>query len=157
MAGTAVSSDDGWSARTQRGDDGLGEPVDRFVLVAGVVGVAAGEVPGHGDHPGESEPGQVGHGRGRGRPQRGGGGGEPGGIATGGIQRGVHFMRNALAHAGKTQRRMVSAAIGTVFVQDTPEAAKTQWRSVADQLRAKFPKLSALMDMDLYPAMKQKR
>jgi transposase-like protein len=30
----------------------------------------------------------------------------------------VHFMRNALAHAGKTQRRMVSAAIGTVFVQD---------------------------------------
>ena len=58
----------------------------------------------------------------------------------------VHFMRNALAHAGKTQRRMVSAAIGTVFVQDTPEAAKTQWRSVADQLRAKFPKLSALMD-----------
>jgi IS5 family transposase len=26
-------------------------------------------------------------------------------------------MRNALAHAGKTQRRMVSAAIGTVFVQ----------------------------------------
>ncbi len=31
----------------------------------------------------------------------------------------VHFMRNALAHAGKTQRRMVSAAIGTVFVQDS--------------------------------------
>ena len=58
----------------------------------------------------------------------------------------VHFMRNALAHAGKTQRRMVSAAIGTVFVQDNAEAAKTQWRSVADQLRAKFPKLSALMD-----------
>src|SRR5438105_11565463 len=31
----------------------------------------------------------------------------------------VHFMRNALAHAGKTQRRMVSAAIGTVFVQES--------------------------------------
>jgi putative transposase len=58
----------------------------------------------------------------------------------------VHFMRNALAYAGKTQRRMVSAAIGTVFVQETAEAAKTQWRSVADQLRDKFPKLSALMD-----------
>ena len=57
----------------------------------------------------------------------------------------VHFMRNALAHAGKTQRRMVSAAIGTVFVQDTAEAAKTQWRSVADQLQGKFPKLSVLM------------
>lgn len=55
-------------------------------------------------------------------------------------------MRNALAHAGKTQRRMVSAAIGTVFVQDTPDAARAQWRSVADQLRIKFPKLGALMD-----------
>jgi hypothetical protein len=32
----------------------------------------------------------------------------------------VHFMRNALAHAGKTQRRMVSAAIGTVFVRSPP-------------------------------------
>jgi putative transposase len=55
-------------------------------------------------------------------------------------------MRNALAHAGKTQRRMVSAAIGTVFVQDSADAARTQWRSVADQLRGKFPKLGALMD-----------
>jgi putative transposase len=58
----------------------------------------------------------------------------------------VHFMRNALAHAGKTQRRMVSAAIGTVFVQDSAEAARAQWRSVADQLRGKFPKLGVLMD-----------
>jgi len=58
----------------------------------------------------------------------------------------VHFMRNALAHAGKTQRRMVSAAIGTVFVQDSADAARTQWRSVADQLRGKFPKLGILMD-----------
>ncbi len=48
----------------------------------------------------------------------------------------VHFMRNALAQAGKSQLHMVSAAIGTVFVQDTPEAAKTLWRSVAGQLRA---------------------
>ena len=39
----------------------------------------------------------------------------------------VHFMRNALAHAGKTQRRMVSAAFGTVFVQDSPEAARAHW------------------------------
>src|SRR3954451_11686618 len=58
----------------------------------------------------------------------------------------VHFMRNALAHAGKTQRRMVSAAIGTVFVQDSPEAAKKQWRSVADQFREKMPKLAACLD-----------
>jgi len=58
----------------------------------------------------------------------------------------VHFMRNALAFANKTQRRMVSAAIGTVFVQDTPETAKTQWRSVADQFRDKMPKLATCMD-----------
>jgi len=58
----------------------------------------------------------------------------------------VHFMRNALAYANKTQRRMVSAAIGTVFVQETAEAAKTQWRSVADQFREKLPKLSTMMD-----------
>lgn len=58
----------------------------------------------------------------------------------------VHFMRNALAYANKTQRRMVSAAIGTVFVQETPEAARTQWRSVADQFREKLPKLAACLD-----------
>jgi putative transposase len=58
----------------------------------------------------------------------------------------VHFMRNALAHAGKTQRRMVSAAIATAFAQETSEAAHLQWRSVADQMREKLPKLAALMD-----------
>ena len=36
----------------------------------------------------------------------------------------VHFMRNALAYAGKTQRRIVSAWIGTAFAQDTAAAAK---------------------------------
>ena len=55
-------------------------------------------------------------------------------------------MRNALTQASKTQRHMVSATIGTVFVQDTPEATPSQWRSVADQLREKFPKLASLMD-----------
>ena len=58
----------------------------------------------------------------------------------------VHFMRNALAHAGKSGRRVVSAFIATAFAQETPEAAKIQWRSVADQLRPSVPKLSALMD-----------
>ena len=48
----------------------------------------------------------------------------------------VHFMRNALAYANKTQRRMVSATIATVFAQDSAEAAHQQWRAVADQLRA---------------------
>jgi putative transposase len=58
----------------------------------------------------------------------------------------VHFMRNALAHAGKGQRQMVLAFINTVFAQDTAEAAHAQWRVVADQLREQFPKLSAMMD-----------
>ena len=58
----------------------------------------------------------------------------------------VHFMRNALAHAGKSGRRVVSAFIATAFAQDDAEAASTQWRQVADQLRPKVPKLAALMD-----------
>jgi putative transposase len=58
----------------------------------------------------------------------------------------VHFMRNALAHAGRQGRRVVSAFIGTAFVQEDAEAARTQWRSVADQLRPKVPKLAKLMD-----------
>ena len=58
----------------------------------------------------------------------------------------VHFMRNALAHAGKSGRRVVSAFIATAFAQDTEEAASTQWRNVADQIRPKVPKLATLMD-----------
>ena len=58
----------------------------------------------------------------------------------------VHFMRNALAHAGKTQRRIVSAWIGTAFAQHDAAAASKQWRDVADQARQRVPKLAALMD-----------
>jgi putative transposase len=58
----------------------------------------------------------------------------------------VHFMRNALAHAGKSGRRVVAAFIGTAFAQEDAETARTQWRQVADQLRPKVPKLAALMD-----------
>jgi transposase-like protein len=58
----------------------------------------------------------------------------------------VHFMRNVLAHAGRQGRRVVSAFIGTAFVQDDAEAASKQWRAVADQLRPKVPKLATLMD-----------
>jgi len=58
----------------------------------------------------------------------------------------VHFMRNALAHAGRQGRRVVAAVIGTAFVQDDAEAARTQWRQVADQLRPKVKKLAAFMD-----------
>jgi len=58
----------------------------------------------------------------------------------------VHFMRNALAHAGRQGRRVVSAFIATAFAQPDPEAAKSQWRLVADQIRPKVPRLAALMD-----------
>jgi transposase-like protein len=58
----------------------------------------------------------------------------------------VHFMRNLLAHAGKQGRRVVAAFVGTAFAQEDAEAARSQWRQVADQLRPKLPKLAALMD-----------
>jgi putative transposase len=58
----------------------------------------------------------------------------------------VHFMRNALAHAGRNGRRVVSAFIATAFAQDDAETAKAQWRRIADQLRPKLPRLSGILD-----------
>jgi putative transposase len=58
----------------------------------------------------------------------------------------VHFARNALAYAGKNGRRVVAAFIATAFAQNDAEAAKSQWRKVADQLRPTLPKLATLMD-----------
>lgn len=58
----------------------------------------------------------------------------------------VHVARNALAHAGKAQRRIVSAWIGIASAQEDAAAAHAQWRTVADQLRPKVPKLATLMD-----------
>jgi putative transposase len=58
----------------------------------------------------------------------------------------VHFMRNVLAHAGRQGRRVVAAFIATAFAQNSAEAAKQQWRLVADQIRPKVPKLATMMD-----------
>ena len=58
----------------------------------------------------------------------------------------VHFMRNALAHAGRQGRRVVSAFIATAFAQDDASAAKAEFRKVADKLRPKLPKLAGFMD-----------
>lgn len=58
----------------------------------------------------------------------------------------VHFMRNALAHAGKSGRRVVSAFIATAFAQDDADAAKAQWRKVADQLRPSLSRLADFLD-----------
>ncbi len=58
----------------------------------------------------------------------------------------VHFMRNALAYAGKGQRQMVLAMINTVFAQETADGAHQQWRAVAAQLGEKFPNLAKYLD-----------
>jgi len=58
----------------------------------------------------------------------------------------VHFMRNALANVHVKQRGMVAAAIRTAFTQETEKEAHTEWRTVADRLRERFPRASAVMD-----------
>jgi len=58
----------------------------------------------------------------------------------------VHFMRNALAHATRSGKRMISAFIGTAFAQEDAKSVKAEWRRVADQLRPKVKKLADLLD-----------
>ncbi len=58
----------------------------------------------------------------------------------------VHWMRNALAHAGPKQRPAVVALLKTIFAQESAEAAREQWHHVSDALREKYPKLAAMMD-----------
>jgi putative transposase len=55
-------------------------------------------------------------------------------------------MRNALAHVAAKQRPAVIAMIKTIFAQETAQDAHAQWKSVADALRERAPKLAALMD-----------
>ena len=47
---------------------------------------------------------------------------------------------------GKTHRAAVAALVITVFVQETQEAARTQWRSVGEHLGERFPAVADLMD-----------
>jgi putative transposase len=58
----------------------------------------------------------------------------------------VHFMRNALSLVPKAAQQMVGATIRTVFAQPDSESAHQQWRKVSDGFRARFPKLSELME-----------
>lgn len=58
----------------------------------------------------------------------------------------VHWMRNALSYVAKTQQSMVSAALRQAFSQPDRAAASQALRHVADQLRAKWPKLAAFID-----------
>jgi transposase-like protein len=58
----------------------------------------------------------------------------------------THFMRNALCLVQKGAQPMVAATIRTVFVQPDPASAREQWHRVADQLRARFPRVAHLLD-----------
>ena len=58
----------------------------------------------------------------------------------------VHWMRSALAHVPKGQQSVVAAALRQAFLQADQAGAHQVWRQVADQLRPRWPKLSALMD-----------
>ena len=58
----------------------------------------------------------------------------------------VHWMRGALAYVPKGQQTMVAAALRQAFLQADQAGAHQVWRQVADQLRPRWPKLSALMD-----------
>src|SRR5215212_1671933 len=58
----------------------------------------------------------------------------------------VHWMRSALAHVPKGQQSVVAAALRQAFLQPDQDGARQVWRQVADQLRPRWPKLSALMD-----------
>ena len=58
----------------------------------------------------------------------------------------VHFLRNALALVPKSAQQMVAATIRTVCAQPDAASAREQWRRVADNVRARFPKLAALLD-----------
>jgi len=58
----------------------------------------------------------------------------------------VHWMRNALSYVAKGQQSMVSAALRQAFIQPDRPAATQTLRHVADQLRAKWPKLAAFID-----------
>ncbi len=56
------------------------------------------------------------------------------------------FTRNALAHVPKGQTTIVAATIRRVFLQPNHASAVQSWRHIADQMRARWPKLGSCMD-----------
>jgi putative transposase len=58
----------------------------------------------------------------------------------------VHFIRNALALVPKSAAAMVATTIRTVFVQVEPDAAREQWRRIADGFRPRYERLADLLD-----------
>lgn len=58
----------------------------------------------------------------------------------------VHFARNVLSLVPKTHQDMVAAVFRTIFVQPDPDAVRSTWDQVRDQLAGRFPKIGPLMD-----------
>src|SRR5215210_8512869 len=58
----------------------------------------------------------------------------------------VHFIRNALALVPKSAAAMVVTTIRTVFVQVETDAARDQWRRIADNFRSRYERLADLLD-----------
>jgi putative transposase len=58
----------------------------------------------------------------------------------------VHFMRNALAHAGKSGRRVVSAFVATAFAQNDAESAKAAMAPRRRPAPPQGPEARHLMD-----------
>src|SRR3954466_10657993 len=58
----------------------------------------------------------------------------------------VHWMRNGLSYVPKIQQSMAAAPLRQAFIQPDRVGASQTLRHVADQLRAKWPKLGAFID-----------
>jgi putative transposase len=58
----------------------------------------------------------------------------------------VHFMRNALSLVPKAAQQMAGATIRTVFAQPDAGSAREQWLRVSEGFRARFARLSELME-----------
>jgi putative transposase len=57
----------------------------------------------------------------------------------------VHFARNLLQCVPKAHQGMVTAALRSVFAQETAEEIESRWDDLATSLAERFPKAAALM------------
>ena len=57
----------------------------------------------------------------------------------------VHFARNLLQQVPKAHQGMVTAALRSVFAQETAEEIESRWDDLAASLAERFPKAAALM------------
>ncbi len=57
----------------------------------------------------------------------------------------VHFSRNLLQRVPKAHLGMVTAALRSVFAQETEEEILSRWDDLAASLQERFPKAAALM------------